>query len=415
MNVILTERYKKSLSIVSVQGRKKVEKVIKILSTLSSFKNFNGYKVLRINEKYLNIRVDISLRIIVELSNMDMIFHYVGSHDNVIKWIKNNAEKLSKANNKNDEFNGIESVVNVTRYKLIDKSITNKEIYNVGTIPNGNFFYKYMDLESALLSLQNFDGKSTLRFVEPTSWDDEYEGRFYNANYRKVNNNDESKNPFLYACCMTTKSENEAAWMVYKHNRKGLASHCVEFKLNRRKLREQIMKSERVNGSKVYLGCVSYLAASTIDNIHEPIVDNENNPLYHDFFDNFNLYNYISLLLLKRLAYQHEEEVRIFIIPDSQQEKYQGKRLSKKGDSAKQIFVDIDWIDVIDKVSIDKDCSDFEKKLLQNLIYGILEKKKDLYTEEEYNKKKELLELKPFDVYNDSREKQIEIKANSYK
>lgn len=74
-----------------------------------------------------------------------------------------------------------------------------------------------MDLESAIRCLKN----GNIRFVEPTRWDDKFEGRLYRANYSNVcTSNDQV--PLLYACCLSQKARNEAAWKIYTHGKTGL-------------------------------------------------------------------------------------------------------------------------------------------------------------------------------------------------
>lgn len=290
------------------------------------------------------------------------------------------------------------------KYTAKGWNVKNNNIYNLGEIPHGDWFYKYMNLEVALLGLE----KGKLRFSEPTAWDDEYEGRFYNADYHNVDPSGD-KSPFLYACCMTTKAENEAAWQVYQHNGKGLASHCVEFKLNRKILREEIM-NHYVDG-EVYVGAVRYMGKGIIDHIHEPIlgVEKRKNDYYDAFFNDFSKDNYLSLLLLKRSAYEHEVEVRFFVVPFStKQDKYKGKKVDPQG-KPQYLDVKIDWVRVVDKICVDNDCSDYEIKLLQNKIYSLLRKKKKSMKPDEYQKKRDRLKVARMNVYEDDREGQITI------
>ena len=57
----------------------------------------------------------------------------------------------------------------------------NVSYYKLGALMGGPF-YRYMDLETALICLEN----KSLRFSEPSLWQDNYESRFYNANYKNV-------------------------------------------------------------------------------------------------------------------------------------------------------------------------------------------------------------------------------------
>ncbi len=289
------------------------------------------------------------------------------------------------------------------------KKINNVTYRKIGELSRGNYLYKYMDLESALRS---FDKKiefqedgPTLRFVEPSAWDDKYEGRFYNATYNGKNFNLDTT-PFLYACCFSSKRENEAAWILYSHNRTGLASRCVEFTLNRNKLREQLVKN--LKNCSIYIGMVNYQNKEVIDNIHLPYIDDEKQQINHNYkkyFSHFTTERYIELLLLKRTTFEHEKEVRIFLIPDSER-KNQKSRRDKEGkykeeSSPKCKYVTIDWIDIIDNVKIDKNCTDYEVHLLQEKINLLIEEKKNKLTNTEYDNLKNKLQLKKFDPYAD--------------
>ena len=287
---------------------------------------------------------------------------------------------------------------------------------SVNQVPNGNL-YKYMDLESALLSLdkrsasgENPEKTPNLRFVEPTSWDDQYEGRFYNAIFNG-NGTDAEKTPFLYACCFSSKKENEAAWILYSHNRTGLASRCVEFTINKFKLREQLVKN--LKDCSIYIGSVEYKNKEIIDNLHLPILKDKENKVNEDyqyFFNYFTFEHYLELLLLKRTTFEHEKEIRIFLIPDSEKGNKKVRRDKKgnfiDGEKPKCKFVNIDWIDVIDDVKIDKNCTFFEMALLQEKLNRLVEEKRKDLTKEEYEKLKVRMQLRTFDPYKDDSLKQ---------
>ena len=77
----------------------------------------------------------------------------------------------------------------------------------------------------------------------------------------------------------------------------------------------------------------------------------------------FNQDNYINLLLLKRSEFDHEKEIRLFIIrPETaDQPKY---LRSEKNTTPDQKFVPLEWSSVLEGVDIDINCSDYEKTLL---------------------------------------------------
>lgn len=228
-------------------------------------------------------------------------------------------------------------------------------------------FWKYLDLESALLCLRN----GNIRFVEPTRWEDKYEGRFYNADYKNVCS-DEKQTPFLYACCMSHKAHNEAAWKVYSYGKTGLGAHCVQFKINRSRLRLELIKNSK-DFEFIVEGHVQYCKENIINKLHEKEeetprgkVPNEN---YNKFFKSFGIIEYINLLLLKRDYFQHEHETRIFLIPrNAPQEK------SKLSGSQYGTYIDIpiDWGNIIEEVRIDSKCTSLEYDLLKEACHKLL-------------------------------------------
>lgn len=279
-----------------------------------------------------------------------------------------------------------------------------------------------MDLESAILSLSFTEGgknrnskKTSLRFVEPSFWDDQYEGKFYNAIYDDCNI-DATRAPFLYACCFSSKRENEAAWILYSHNKTGLASRCVEFTLSRSRLREQLVKN--LKNCTIYIGSVNYRRKSYIDSVNLPKIGDskKNNEVYLNYFKDFSIERYINLLLLKRSTFEHEQEVRIFVVPDSKRSQNKSRR-SPKGKllkKAKPLYIHVDWLDVIREIKIDKNCTDFEKKLLRERLKLLLSIKMDRIRKENEGKmtedaindidnsfKKMIGNTKVFDPYKD--------------
>ena len=220
--------------------------------------------------------------------------------------------------------------------------------------------------------------------------------------------------PFLYACCFTTKQENEAAWTLYSHNRTGLAARCVEFKLNRRQLIDQIVKfiynNSSDNGySSLFFGKVQYESNSVIEDVHNSVVNEDDNLYYHKYFDKFSFECYLNLLLLKRASFEHEQEVRVFIIPPDQNTREKSKRMKNgKLAEAKKIdpmYVDLKWKDLIEEVRIDKHCSDYEKSLLQKKLDQLFIERITELSEDGMNidekKEKARFTLVEFDPYED--------------
>lgn len=170
---------------------------------------------------------------------------------------------------------------------------------------------------------------------------------------------------------------------------------------------------KNLKDSSIYIGSVEYKNKEIIDNLHLPVLNDKENKVNEDYqyyFKHFTFEHYLKLLLLKRTTFEHEREVRIFLIPDSDKGKKKVRR-GKKGDfingeKPKCKFVNIDWIDVIDDVKIDKNCTDFEKALLQEKINKLVEEKSKGLTIEESEKLKVRMQLRTFDPYKDDSLKQ---------
>lgn len=205
--------------------------------------------------------------------------------------------------------------------------------------------YKYINLDSAVLCLSN----RSIRFVQPTAWQDKYEMRFYRANYAKLNAQP-MLHPDLYACCFTTKDMSEAAWKVYVKENSGLGSHCVKFELRLNKLRDILSAYGENNNCLIYESQMIYsLTDDEINNIHHYSSSN-----YKELFENFNLESYLTLLSIKRPAFSYENELRFFIIPQNQND------IKIKN----ELDINISWGDITTKISIDEKCSSTENMIL---------------------------------------------------
>ena len=249
------------------------------------------------------------------------------------------------------------------KYKILQPVIQhpdfrNHKLINLN-IPNLlNDAYKYMTLESFVLSLLN----GTWQFAEPTRWNDEYEGRFYRADYSalKVPNCP----PKLFATCITGEKASEAAWKVYAHG-EGLGSKCVQIKIDMNKLRtdfsrgifKRCAKGDIEVPGTIYEGTVFYdLKDQEINTLDAPV-----GAYYDTFFDCFNTDSFLKLLLIKRKAYEYEKETRLFIVPDDFQEIDRSVR-SRKGDVMNVV---VNWKDIIKEIRIDKKCSEAEMETIK--------------------------------------------------
>lgn len=198
--------------------------------------------------------------------------------------------------------------------------------------------YKYMNLDSFLCSLY---GKS-IRFSEPSKWPDKYETRFYCANYDNITEKEYAQK--LYATCVTRAQNNEAAWKVYARN-EGLSGHCVQLDINVMQLRKELKNSQFIIEERFMVYCSEHY----ILNLHKK----ESND-YNLFFNPFSKDNFLRLLSLKWDAFKYEEEIRFFAIPED------GGERSISSDKAQTVDISVNWGKLLNKVRIDKKCTQAE-------------------------------------------------------
>jgi len=148
-----------------------------------------------------------------------------------------------------------------------------------------------------------------LIFVSPDTWKDPFERRFYKTDYSSVGYN----RPDIACMCVTSKSSTneEASWKMYINPSDKALRLTIDFVEFCKLLDEFAIK----NDCKVYIGNVIYeLKKDEITSLHKKV----SSPNYNDFFPvPFSLENYLSLMLIKRVAFEFENEVRIFIVKDN--------------------------------------------------------------------------------------------------
>lgn len=204
--------------------------------------------------------------------------------------------------------------------------------------------YKYMDLETALICLKN----KSIRFVQPSEWPDKYERHFYDADYENISN-DPDNTPRIWACCFTTCKMSEASWNTYRYGKQGLGNKCVKFQISRSKFRDFLRKDRRVRCT--FEGFMDYsISDYDIQHLHL-----KSSHLHNSIFSPFELNKYISLLLLKRAAFNYEKEFRFLLT------------LNKES-SDKVIYISINWEELIERIEIDKDMSEMELDVLKTYL-----------------------------------------------
>lgn len=145
------------------------------------------------------------------------------------------------------------------------------------------YIYRYIDLATFLNMVQT----KTLTFVLPTVWDDTYENKFLDEFINSLDNPDydiaQLFRNLCYAQCWTYLAESDAMWRIYSYSNQSL--------------RIKICADDAQKLKNVYLKPVTYC-----DNI----IDYQK--LYPDIEIPQLMLNAISQ---KRMAFKHEEEVRL--------------------------------------------------------------------------------------------------------
>lgn len=242
---------------------------------------------------------------------------------------------------------------NVEVKKAIHRYSDESRCYYLGDRNSSRFIYKYMDLEAFIVSLAT----ASIRFVEPVQWQDKSEGRFYNASYVNVPTA-KGNTPAVLASCFSYAPVNESAWRLYSHAKTGLGARCVKLKISKKLFRQEILQGNR--GYALYEGLVNYsLDNFQLNNLHRRQLPNGNpNKLYNEVFDGFDLASYLSLLLVKRQAFAHEQELRYFMVPDVP---------DLKGSIEHEDF-HIDWKTILAGIIIDENCTDTELAMLNHVL-----------------------------------------------
>lgn len=229
--------------------------------------------------------------------------------------------------------------------------------------------YKYMPLEFALSSLK----EKYLWFVNPIIWKDPFEKRFINAEYDEGGNNIEFPlKGKVFCICMTQTQTSEAYWNIYNAGQLG-----ISFTFSREKLLEILNDFSNNNNYDIYIGKVIYL--------HTPELKQSKLSNISVFGSNFkwNKKTQIQLLLLKRIAFEYENEIRIIMI----------KRNKTKEDGVKLPY-NIEAKELVKRVTLDPNMGKNVQEILVNHIhneYGI----KEVYKSTIYTiPKSQLIEIK---------------------
>ena len=264
---------------------------------------------------------------------------------------------------RNERIKKIEDVQNLSNVKYLrgtgDYKIDKEWFYYDEDYMNSGLVYeKHIGKYLSFKYLENIL-KDGFFFQQPSQWKDDFESRFYEADYSQIvplEKTDELT-PRLYASCFTYGFETEAAWNTYiKLIEK--SNDVIRLEINRRKLLFEFNRWAIDNNYMVYVGYVNYkYPLHLLKSIH--LSKQRENALW---FEDFSLANYLSLLLQKREAYDNEREERVFIIPQDKNNKMNYSYCVK-----------IDISQLVDKIILGPDFLDSERDNIEQLCrkYGL--------------------------------------------
>ena len=184
-----------------------------------------------------------------------------------------------------------------------------KSIQTVSELSQKRYIYRYMSLSSFLKCLCT----KSIRFNEPSQWPDKFESRFYCAKYKSL---DFPRK--VFSLCTTEERDCEPSWSIYAKT-----EPTIQIKINRQKWLCQLNDWSKDKGKdlfEIYEGKVNYdLNEAHIAVIHEPTFKTitgrtQKTAGHSNLFQPFDLDSFLSLLLLKRKAYEYEKEIRYLLV-----------------------------------------------------------------------------------------------------
>ena len=195
-----------------------------------------------------------------------------------------------------------------TQKKL--KSITERSLagyphihlLNGYTFPKGkDTFFKYMPLDRFVSSVD----KEIFVFVSPLTWKDPFERMYFNVDCSAHGYQTEE----IACLCATEKSSTneDASWKAYAD----YGEKAVRLSINRGIFLEMLEDYAREVKCEVYFGKAQYgFEKKEIMNLHVP--DNS----YYDLFfpEKMERKHYLSVMTLKRSAFEYENEFRVFLV-----------------------------------------------------------------------------------------------------
>lgn len=164
--------------------------------------------------------------------------------------------------------------------------------------------YKFMSLSHSINSITN----DTLWFSNPKKWKDPWESYFIECAF------DKDQKPFefpiknrVFACCFSTVGRSENQWRMYSED-----NISIMFEIPLKNLIDSL--EPLTSKYDVYVAKAAYLPTHVLKNLDVPtILSSANFPTPNDDVEKA-----LLLMSCKRLAFQYESEVRVFLVPKVQ-------------------------------------------------------------------------------------------------
>lgn len=168
---------------------------------------------------------------------------------------------------------------------------------------NKTTLYKYMPLNRLLDAIS----KKELVFVSPEVWYDPFEQLYHGIDLSARGYKTEE----IACMCLSEKSSTneDASWRVYADSN----NKCVRLSVEQDALLKLLDDYASKNGFTVYIGKVNYsFEKRTIKNLWNCSIMES-----REYFpEKMKREHYLSIMLLKRKAFQYENEVRVFLVKD---------------------------------------------------------------------------------------------------
>lgn len=186
------------------------------------------------------------------------------------------------------------------------KIVENLTAWKTDSIELSHSFYRYMSEED----LDYILGGS-FQFKNPSSWWDPFESLMVNGDYSKLG----FSKPATYVACFSKLARSEAHWKMYKRN---LRKPCIRVEFDMMNfIRAFCLADVLEHQSHIYIGDVYYgLRERSI------LAIGKKTSKYHKVAipSNFVEKDYVDLLLLKRQSFKWEQETRIIVLRENEEQ-----------------------------------------------------------------------------------------------